>query len=103
MLWHPFKRLTCFLFMFFDGRTGLVHPPSPSPKGEGAGAGAKGRAPSPLSPHFFMEVVAVANRQYYPEQEPSSWVEAVSLVVDALGLSTILFLTGVLFIRCFAS
>ncbi|MGB9905687.1 MAG: hypothetical protein ACPLQO_13615, partial [Desulfotomaculales bacterium] len=41
---------------------------------------------------FQEEVVAVAGRQFLPEEEPSSWVEAVSLVVDALGLSTILFL-----------
>lgn len=43
----------------------------------------------------------MAGKQFLPEEEPSSWVEAVSLVVDALGLSTILFLTGILLIRYF--
>jgi hypothetical protein len=51
--------------------------------------------------NFQEEVVAVAGKQFLPEEEPSSWVEAVSLVVDALGLSTILFLTGILLIRYF--
>jgi len=39
-------------------------------------------------------------RNFYEEQTPD-WVETVSLAVDCLGLSTILFLTGMLVVRCF--
>ncbi|MEW5899614.1 MAG: hypothetical protein AB1652_10665 [Bacillota bacterium] len=42
------------------------------------------------------------NRRYFPEEETPDWVETVSLVVDTLGLTTILFLTGILVIRCFS-
>lgn len=41
------------------------------------------------------------NRRSFPEEKTPEWVETVSLIVDALGTTTILFLTGVLLLRCF--
>lgn len=50
---------------------------------------------------FLWGVWTMENRRSFPEEKTPEWVETVSLVVDALGMTTILFLTGVLLLRCF--
>ncbi len=41
------------------------------------------------------------DRRFVQEEKPPDWVNTVSLIVDTLGLTTIMFLTGALLVKFF--